>query len=151
MIALVWSLSVAIRRYLCSYMPTNIAIALLRSRRGLKWAMPAALALVPTYLFAAAMASAAVDHGGPGWLNILVLLCAWNAMKFAASGALTPIRLLCDGRRSVMARHRLASQPWALSRDVSRTSAAMPAATGWPRPKEPAAYADETTSPMRPS
>jgi hypothetical protein len=31
MIALVWSLSVAIRRYLCSYMPTNIAIDLLRT------------------------------------------------------------------------------------------------------------------------
>jgi hypothetical protein len=155
MISLVWSLSVAIRRYLCSYMPTNVAIDLLRTRRGLKWAVPAALVAVPAYLFAAAMASSAVDHGGPGWLNMLVLLCAWNAMKFAASGALTPIRLLRDGRRSAMARHRVPSQPWALSRDVSRTSADMPAATGWPRPEEPAAYAGWTptrsTSPMRPS
>jgi hypothetical protein len=99
MIALVWSLSVAIRRYVCNYMPTNVAIDLLRTRRGLKWAVPAALVAVPAYLFAAAMASSAVDHGGPGCLNILVLLCAWNAMKFAASGALTPIRLLRGGRR----------------------------------------------------
>ena len=106
MIALMWNVSVAIRRYLRMYMPTSIAIDLLRTRRGLKWAVPAALVAVPAYLFAAAMASSAVDRGGPEWLNILVLLCAWNAMKFAASGALTPIRLLRDGRRSAMARHR---------------------------------------------
>jgi hypothetical protein len=96
MIALMWNVSVAIRRYLRMYMPTNIAIALLRSRRGLKWAIPAALGLVPAYLFAAAMASSAVTHGGPGWLNILVLLFAWDACKFAA---LLPITLLSALRR----------------------------------------------------
>ena len=96
MIALVWSLSVAIRRYLCSYMPTNIAIDLLRTRRGLMWAVPAALVAVLAYLFAAAMASSAVDRGGPGCLNILVLLFAWDACKFAA---LLPITLLSALRR----------------------------------------------------
>jgi len=126
MIALMWNVSVAIRRHLRMYMPTNIAIDLLRTGRGVKWAVPTALFAMPAYLFAAAMASSAVDHGGPGWLNILVLLCAWNAMKFAASGALTPIRLLRDGRRSALARHRVPSQPWALSRGAELLSPPSP-------------------------
>ena len=99
MIALTWNVSVAIRRYLRMYMPTSIAIDLLRSRSGLKWAVPAALAAVPAYLFAAAMASSAVDRGGPGWLNILVLLCLWNAMKLAAMAAWSSPLLVRARRR----------------------------------------------------
>ena len=104
MIALMWNVSVAIRRYLGMYIPTSIAIDLLRTRRGLKWAVPAALVAVPAYLFAAAMASSAVDHGGPGWLNILVLLCGWNATKFAALAALSPFRWLAMLGRSMSTR-----------------------------------------------
>jgi hypothetical protein len=66
MIALMWNVSVAIRRYLGMYMPTSIAIDLLRTRRGLKWAVPAALVAVPAYLFAAAMASSAITAGRGG-------------------------------------------------------------------------------------
>jgi hypothetical protein len=93
-IALMWNLSTAIRRYLRTFMPSNIAIDLLRTRRGLKWAVPAALVLLPAYLFPAVLAASAVEHGGPGWLNVLVLLFAWNAMKFAWMGVLSlPIML----------------------------------------------------------
>jgi len=42
-----WNLSAAIRGYMRFYMPTNIAIDLLRTRRGLKWAVPVALVAVP--------------------------------------------------------------------------------------------------------
>ena len=62
MIAFMWNVSVAIRRYLRMYMPTNIAITLLRSRRGLKWAMPAALVFVLAYLYAASVATS-LDRG----------------------------------------------------------------------------------------
>ena len=74
MIALMWSLSTVIWRYLRTYMPSNIAIDMLRTRRGLKWAPPVALIVVPAYLFASAMASASVEHSGRGWLNVLVLM-----------------------------------------------------------------------------
>lgn len=94
MIALMWNASTAIRLYLRTYMPTNIAIDLLRTRRGLKWAAPVAVLAVPAYLIPAAMVSSAVSHGAPGWLNVLVLLFAWNAMKFAVMGVLTPWLLL---------------------------------------------------------
>jgi len=98
MIALMWNVSVAIRRYLRMYMPTSIAIDLLRSRSGLKWAVPAALAAVPAYLFAAAMASYAVDRGGPGWLHAVVILLLWNAMKLAVM-AVWSMPLLVRARR----------------------------------------------------
>lgn len=83
--ALMWKLSTAIRHYLRTYMPTNIALDLLRIGPGLKWAVPAALALVVVlaYLFAASMATRLIERGGPGWLNVLVAVFIWNAMKFA--------------------------------------------------------------------
>ena len=86
MIALMWSLSPAVRGYLRYYMPTNIVLDLIRSRRGLKWGVPVALVLVPAYLYGASVAATIVKQGGPGWLNVLVLLSFWNSMKFAAMG-----------------------------------------------------------------
>jgi hypothetical protein len=83
MIALMWNVSVAIRRYLRMYMPTRIAIDLLRTRRGLKWAVPAALVFLLAYLYAASFVTSLIADGGPGWLNVLVLLFIWNAAKFA--------------------------------------------------------------------
>jgi len=100
MIAFMWNVSVAIRRYLRMYMPTNIAITLLRSRRGLKWAMPAALVFVLAYLYAASFAASLIAHGGPGWLNALVLLFIWNGMKLAAMGLWSPVLRLRSRRES---------------------------------------------------
>ena len=52
-------LTATIHYYLRAYAPTNILLRRLRSRDGLKWTIPTALVLVPTYLFAAAIASLA--------------------------------------------------------------------------------------------
>lgn len=82
MLTLMWNLSAAVRGYMRFYMPTNIAIDLLRTPRGLKWCVPAALIAVPAYLFAMSFCATLVTDGGPGVLNVLVILCFWNAMKF---------------------------------------------------------------------
>ena len=87
-------LAATIHNYLQAYAPTNILLRHLRTRGGLKWAVPAALLLVPTYLFAAAIATTVIDDGGPGWLNLVVLTCIWNAMKLAWLTLLSPIYLL---------------------------------------------------------
>lgn len=79
--------------YLCGalqHAPTNRLLARLRTRQGLRWAVPVALVLVPPYLFAASIATTVMEDGGPGWLNLLVLLLIWNAIKFAA---MVPISL----------------------------------------------------------
>ena len=91
MFSLFWNLSAALNGYLRFYMPTNRAIDWLRTPRGLKWAIPVALVATPTYLFAMSVCAVIIERGGPGYLNVLVLLFAWNSMKFACMAALAPI------------------------------------------------------------
>ena len=100
MFSLFWNLSAALNGYLRFYMPTNRAVDWLRTPRGLKWAVPVALVATPSYLFAMSVGVRLVERGGPGYLNVLVLLFAYNAMKFAVMAVLSPIRLLVLARRS---------------------------------------------------
>lgn len=96
-------LAATIHYYLQAFAPTNILLRRLRTRGGLKWAIPAALGLVPMYLFAAAITSAVIADGGYGWLNLVVPTCIWNAIKFACMGVLSLFMMLGRLRRS--ARH----------------------------------------------
>lgn len=89
MLALLWNLSAAIRGHLRYYMPTNRALDWLRTPRGLKWAVPAAVVLTPAYLFAMSVAVLFAQRPGLGYLNLLVLLFAWNTLKFAVMGVLS--------------------------------------------------------------
>ncbi|WP_174775497.1 sulfate permease [Cryobacterium frigoriphilum] len=79
--------------FLRGLMPTTRLVDAMRTRRGLKWGVPAMLLAVP-YLFAAFYCSVQVQADGPGWLHLLVLLFLWNAMKFAVNGPVSLIRLL---------------------------------------------------------
>ncbi len=81
------------------YMATNRATDWLRTRRGLKWAIRVAIVATPTYLFAMSVCMTLIERGGPGYLNVLVLLFFWNGMKFAWLAVLSPLLLL----RSVLA------------------------------------------------
>lgn len=94
MFSLLWNLSAAICGYLRFYMPTNRVVDWLRGRLGLKWAIPVSLIATLSYLFALSVCATIVEQGGPAYLNLLVLLFAWNAIKFAATGVLIPVRWL---------------------------------------------------------
>lgn len=83
MLTALWNLSAAIRDYLCFYMPTSRAVDWLRTPRGLKWAIPIALVATPAYLGLPKLAIQGAARPGLGWLNVLVLLSFWNAVKFA--------------------------------------------------------------------
>lgn len=50
MFRLLWIASVRMRYFMRRYMPTNILLDLIRSRRGLKWGLPAMLLALP-YLY----------------------------------------------------------------------------------------------------
>jgi hypothetical protein len=89
-----YKLCSAVALYLRAYAPTNIALDFFRIRRRLKWAMPAALVLTPTYWGVGYAVTNLIENGGPGWLNLLAALCAWNGIKFALLGLWSPI-LLC--------------------------------------------------------
>ncbi|MFT4083906.1 MAG: sulfate permease [Nocardioides sp.] len=69
--------------FLRCYAPSNIMLDAIRSRRGLKWGIPAALVLVPAYLYGGSIAITLIERGGPGWLNLVVLILIWDALKFA--------------------------------------------------------------------
>jgi hypothetical protein len=93
MFRLLWVFSVRVRIFLWRYMPTNVLLAAFRTRRGLKWGVPAMLLATP-YFFAAWVCSTWVTDGGPAWLNLLVLLLIWNALKFIVNGPITLVLLL---------------------------------------------------------
>ncbi len=70
MIRLVWALSVRTRYFLRRYMPTNILLDAIRTRRGLRWGVPASLLAVP------------------------YLVAAWNMMKFIINGPVSIVLLV---------------------------------------------------------
>ncbi len=93
MIRLLWALSAHARYYLRRYMPTDIALDAIRTRRGLKWGIPAMLLAVPFFL-AANYCVTLIEDGGPGWMNLLVLLFCWNALKFLVMGPISHALLI---------------------------------------------------------
>jgi hypothetical protein len=94
----------ALRRF----MPTNILLDAIHTRRGLKWGTPAMLLAVP-YALAAVFCVGMVEAGGSGWLNVLALLFAWNALKILAAGPVTLMRLLRVRGGEARARRRAAT------------------------------------------
>lgn len=103
MFRLIWAASVRTHTIL-SYAPTNLLIAATRTRRGLRWGIPTMLLAGP-YLLAAHWCVTTIEHGGPGWLNLVVLLCAWNSIKLTLNGPITAI-LLARARIREAARRR---------------------------------------------
>ncbi|MDS2171858.1 hypothetical protein Q7C18_04035 [Nesterenkonia sp. CL21] len=78
--------------------PTNRIRDAVYTRRGLKWGVPAMLLAAP-YIAAVKLLSDVIDQAGSewGWLHLVVLLCAWNALKMLWLGpmslfALTRVR-----------------------------------------------------------
>ncbi|MFV4914631.1 sulfate permease [Microbacterium lacticum] len=104
MFRLIWAASVRTHT-IFRYAPTNLLIAATRTRRGLRWGIPAMLVAIP-YLLAARWCVTTIENGGPGWLNLLVLLCAWNAIKLILNGPITVVLLLRARIREAVARRR---------------------------------------------
>lgn len=88
MFRLIWIIGIYVRSFMRRFMPTNIALDALRTRRGLKWGAPAMLLAIP-YCFAAAFITALIIDGAPKWLYVIALVCIWNALKFAVNGPLS--------------------------------------------------------------
>ena len=127
MFGMIWVLSARIRHFLRRYMPTNILLAALRTRRGLRWGVPAMLIAIP-YLVAAVGCAALLERGGGGWLNILVLLFVWNALKFVIAGPVCLARLVrvrvVEARARRSARVRILSEGVQLYRVVESEQSA---------------------------
>jgi hypothetical protein len=105
MFRLLWAASGHTRYYLRRYMLTNVALDAIRTRRGLKWGVPAMLLAVP-YLLAASICTSLIADGGPGWLNLIVLWGVWNAMQFLIMGPVSLVLLVRVRVREAVARRR---------------------------------------------
>ena len=121
MFRLLWAASVHTRSFLRRYMPTNILLDAIRTRRGLKWGVPAMLMAVP-YLIAASTCSAWVAGGGPGWANVFVLLFGWNALKFIVMGPISLVLLVRVSVAEGISRRKFDQERNALSSTSSLAS-----------------------------
>lgn len=93
MLRLIWVITVHVRTIMRRYMPTNTALDALRSRRGLKWGIPAMLLAIP-YLYAESLLTALIDVGAPKWLFAVTAILVWDAFKFIAMGSVSLVTLL---------------------------------------------------------
>ena len=107
MFRLIWAASVRVHEIL-RYAPTNLVIAATRTRRGLRWGIPAMFLAIP-YLLVAYWCVVTIRAGGPGWLNLLVLLCVWNSLKLTLNGPASIVWLL-HARAKEMRRTRAGSR-----------------------------------------
>ena len=90
----------SVRYRLLRYAPTNILLIRTHGRHGVRWFLLAA-GLAAVFFYAAAICTTIINYGGPGWLNLLVLLFVWNAFKFLWIG---PVSLLLMAGRTARAR-----------------------------------------------
>lgn len=81
LIQYLWNASIRTRIFLRRRMPTNILLDKIRTRKGLKWGVPAMI-LGGVYLFAAAMCITLIDRGWHPALYLLFFLLVWNGLKF---------------------------------------------------------------------
>ncbi|GAA1813715.1 MULTISPECIES: hypothetical protein [Brevibacterium] len=87
--------------------PTNRIRDAVMTRRGLKWGVPAMLLAAP-YFAIILILTDRIEHGGPGWLHLIVLLCAWNALKMLWLGPISLVRLARARLREHGQRRRIA-------------------------------------------
>ena len=79
-------------RFIQAVAPSNLLVRSVRSAAP-RWAIAAALlGLAMTLLVTMHVVAYAVSAGAPGWLNLLVLVLAWDALKFGwlAVGVVVP-------------------------------------------------------------
>ncbi|MFE5671676.1 sulfate permease [Agromyces sp. NPDC056523] len=93
MFGLIWALVARARFAFRRFMPTNLLLDVIHTRRGLKWGMPAMLLAIP-YGGGALVCVGLAEAGGPGWLYLIGLLFIWNALKFLVAGPVTLARLV---------------------------------------------------------
>jgi hypothetical protein len=72
MLRIIWVISIHLRNFMRRYMPTNILLDAIRTRRGLKWGVPAMLLAIP-YLLAASVCTALIDGERPAGSTSLLL------------------------------------------------------------------------------
>lgn len=70
-----------VHRYLVLYAPSNVLIRRVRATAPALSSAAAMLGVASSLIVALKVVSDAVGAGAPGWLNLVVLVLAWDAIK----------------------------------------------------------------------
>lgn len=70
-----------VHRYLVLYAPSNVLIRRVRATAPALSSAAAMLGVASSLIVALNVVSDAVAAGAPGWLNLVVLVLAWDAIK----------------------------------------------------------------------
>ena len=91
-------------RLLQVYAPSNVLIARMRASRPTFSGAFALAALALALLSVVHSLSVAIDRGAAGWINLAVVVLAWDAIKFGALAVATTARSVRDTVRRVARR-----------------------------------------------
>jgi hypothetical protein len=97
-----------VHRYLQLYAPSNLLVRRVRIATPRLRTSVGLLAVAATLLIAMHMVAEAVAAGAPGWLNLVVLALAWDAIKVGLLAVATALRAAEGGLRR---RWRRGSRP----------------------------------------
>jgi hypothetical protein len=89
----------SVRRYLQLYAPSNVVVARTRSARPRYRSALLLGVLAMTLLMVMHGLAEAIAAGAPGWLNLVVVVLAWDAIKlalFAVSVVMRRMALSCQ-------------------------------------------------------
>lgn len=127
-----WALSSRLYGLAQRFCPSNIVIRRVHTRDGIKWGPLVGLAGVTFYGLLMVIAGTTARDGGPGWVNLFVLIGFWNTCRFTFLIPVSVVRLL-----------RVRHQEKVLLRDWQRghTDDAAAAETGPADVRVPAAQA----------
>lgn len=81
-------------RYLQTYAPSNVLVRRVRSTQPRVRTAGGLLLLAWALLIAMHVAAVAVVAGWPAWVNLIVLVLAWDALKFLTLAIITAFRSL---------------------------------------------------------
>jgi len=93
MFHLLWIASIHTRTFMRRYMPSNIILDRVRTRRCLKWG-PLTMLLAVPYIAVAYWLTMLIEAGGPGWLYLGVFVCLWSAFKMLWVGPVSVVLLV---------------------------------------------------------
>lgn len=120
MFQLIWIASTRIAVFLRTWMPSNILLDAIRTRRGLKWGIPA-MSLAAIYFGLAYACTTLIDKGWPEWLYLFVLVFIWSGFKFLWIG---PISVLYLTRARIREHSQQKKERRAAADEASSTKAA---------------------------
>lgn len=108
-----WANSARLHNLFRRFAPSNILIRRTQTRTGIKWGPLVGLAAAVLYGLPMLATATVVRKGGPGWVDLIVLLAFWNTVKFTCLIPVSLVRLV-----------RVSHQERVLQRDRQRTATA---------------------------